>query len=192
MAGCVGAIDGYFQSSNAPFRRKVGNVLAYCLGHYEDYGVNCQEACDASLHFLYFGVVAPDRTNDNAVFPLCKGLLEAIANLPPGLFFVGDAAYTLEEHLHVPFTGADKLDANKDVFNFYLSQMRIRIEMAFGRLVQKFGILERNLVGQLESSSKIITACSRLHNYVIEEDKPYEMVSGGIAMEDEIGCKVID
>ena len=57
--------------------------------------------------------------------------------------------------------------------------------MAFGRLVQKFGILERNLVGQLESSSKIITACSRLHNYVIEDDKPYKMVSGGI-MEDEI------
>ena len=113
-------------------------------------------------------------------------MLEAIANLPPGVFFVGDAAYTLEEHLLVPFTGAEKLDANKDAFNFYLSQMRIRIEMAFGRLVQKFGILKKNLVGELASSSKIITACSRLHNYVIEEDKPFEIVRGGIPMDDEI------
>lgn len=186
MAGCVGAIDGYFQTTNSPYRREVGNVLAYYSGHYEDYGVNCQAACDATLRFLYFGVVAPGRTNDNAAFPLCKGLLEAIANLPPGVFFVGDAAYTLEEHLLVPFTGAEKLDANKDAFNFYLSQMRIRIEMAFGRLVQKFGILKKNLVGELASSSKIITACSRLHNYVIEEDKPFEIVRGGIPMDDEI------
>ena len=84
IAGCVCAIDGYFQSSNVPFRRQVGNVLAYYSGYYEDYGLIYQAACDASLRFLYFSVVIPGRTNDDAAFPLCKGLLEAIANLPPG------------------------------------------------------------------------------------------------------------
>ena len=58
--------------------------------------------------------------------------MDKIQKLAPGRFLVGDAAYELTEHLLTPFTGSQRLDQGKDAFNFYLSQVRIRIEMAFG------------------------------------------------------------
>ena len=33
MAGCVGAIDGYFQPTTKPTSKEVANVLAYYSGH---------------------------------------------------------------------------------------------------------------------------------------------------------------
>jgi hypothetical protein len=67
-----------------------------------------------------------------------------IENLPAGLYIVGDAAYTLTEKLLIPFTGSQQLDPKIDIFNVHLSQLRIRIEMAFGRLVRKFRILKKS------------------------------------------------
>ena len=58
-----------------------------------------------------------------------------------GLYFVGDAAYNLSDFLLIPFTGSQWDDVDNNAYNFYLSQLGICIEMAFGRLVQKLGIL---------------------------------------------------
>jgi len=189
LNGCVGALDGFFQAINAPWRKIVGNVVAYYSGHYESYGLNCQAACDAKLKFLYFCVVAPGKTNDHSAYPLCLDLCKAIVNLPPGLFFVGDAAYSLEEHLLVPFTGSQKLNPNNDAFNFYLSQLRIRIEMAFGRLVRKFQILKRNMENKLHTASKVLMTCAKLHNFIIDVDEPFggdEDEHGDVADREEI------
>ena len=177
MSGCVGALDGYLQRINAPWRREVGNVKSYYSGHYESFGINCQAACDIRLKFLFFGVVAPGKTNDNAAFPLCKDLVKAIKNLPVGTYFVGDAAYSLAENLLVPFIGSQKLNPDNDAFNFYRSQMRIRIEMAFGRIVRKFQVLKRNIEGKLSKISSIVMACARLHNYIIDMDVPPTVIN---------------
>ena len=91
MQGCVGAIDGFFPVITAPFCKEVTNVKAYYSGHYECYGLNCQAACDSSLVFLFFGVIAPGKTNDNTAYPQCHDLVRIIENLPLGLYFVGDA-----------------------------------------------------------------------------------------------------
>ena len=69
-----------------------------------------------------------------------------------------------------PFAGSQRKDKNKDAFNFYLSQLRIRIEMAFGLLTNKWLILRRNLTTSLAMSGVVLVACARLHNYVIDED----------------------
>ena len=58
--------------------------------------------------------------------------MEEIRKLSLGRFLVGDAAYELTEHLLTPYTGSQQSDQGEDAFNFYLSQVRIRIEMAFG------------------------------------------------------------
>ena len=42
--------------------------------------------------------------------------------------------------------------------------------MAFGRLVNKFRILSGKINGSLERVSAILTACSRLHNFIIQQD----------------------
>jgi hypothetical protein len=173
MAGCVGAIDGFFQRTNKPTSKEVGNVIAYYSGHYESYGLNCQACVRADLQFMYFGVISPGSTNDNISFPNATALKNAFDSLPLGRFGVADAAYTLSEGILVPFTGSARLDPAHDAFNYYLSQLRIRVEMAFGRLSNKFRILNGTIVGSQDRASSILIACARLHNFIIREDKPF-------------------
>ena len=178
MEGCVGAIDGYFQRIQTPTKKEVGNVIAYYSGHYESHGVNCQACVRSDLRFMYFGVVAPGSTNDNISYPIASGLRSVVEDLPTGMYCVADAAYTLHENLLIPFTGADRLDGAHDSFNFYLSQLRIRVEMAFGRLTNKFRILKGCVLGSLDRVSSIIMACARLHNYIIKMDGPNDVFDG--------------
>ncbi len=178
MQGCVGAIDGYFQRIQTPSRKEVGNVISYYSGHYESHGVNCQACVCSDLSFMYFGVVSPGSTNDNISYPIAVGLKDKVESLPPGMYCVADAAYTLQENLLVPFTGLDRTDPANDAFNFYMSQLRIRVEMAFGRLTNKFRILKGCMVGSLDRITAIVIACARLHNFVIKLD----------GIDDSLGC----
>ncbi len=66
IAGCVGALDGFFQRTNKPSKKDAPNTLCYYSGHYESYGLNCQAFVQSDLQFLFFGVAdAPGSTNDN-------------------------------------------------------------------------------------------------------------------------------
>jgi hypothetical protein len=56
-----------------------------------------------------------------------------------------------------------------DSYNFYLSQLRIRIEMAFGLLCGKWAILQRPLQVNLKNAGRLLMCCARLHNFVINE-----------------------
>jgi hypothetical protein len=49
------------------------------------------------------------------------------------------------------------------------SQLRIRIEMAFGLILKKRGILSRPFSIKLENIKHLIIAIGRLHNYCIDE-----------------------
>ena len=109
IAGCVTALDGFFQRCNKPTKKETRNTIAYYSGHYESYGVNCQACVRADLRFIYFGVVAPGSTNDNIAFTQAPGLKDLFDSLPLGLYGVGDAAYTLMERLLVPFTGSGSI-----------------------------------------------------------------------------------
>jgi len=146
--------------------------------------VNCQAAVFSDLRFAYFGVLSPGLTNDNISYPLASGLKQVIDNLPQGYYAVADAAYTLTEHMLVPFTGVDRLDADLDAFNNYLSQVRIRVKMAFGRLVNKFRILNGKIGGPIDRASAILTACARLHNFIISQDGPFD--SSTLSTEEEM------
>ena len=105
---------------------------------------------------MYFGVVAPGKWNDNATYPLCVVLKQAIESLPLGLYFVGDAAYSNHENLLVPFIGAHQLNLDNDAFDFHFSQIRKRIEMAFGRLTNKFRILKPEIDGLIHNRAAIV------------------------------------
>jgi hypothetical protein len=105
---------------------------------------------------------------------MSPGLKEKIESLPLGRYCVADASYTLSERILIPYTGADRLDLSHDSFKYDLSQPRIRVEMAFGRLVNKFWILSGKINGSLDRVSRIIMACARLHNFIIQEDHPFD------------------
>jgi hypothetical protein len=144
--------------------------MAFMSGHYGMFGLNCQAVCNANEKFLFFGVVAPGKTNDNVAFEYCTKLKEVIASLPYGLFLIGDAAHTSNERMMVPLIGSQSSDAVNHAFNFYLGQVHIRVEMAFPHLVLKWRILRIPLVRSLASSSRTIMACAIMHNYVIDSD----------------------
>ena len=198
LPGTVGAIDGFFQQTKAP---SVANCRSYYSGHYESFGINCQAACDADLKFLFFGVVAAGSTNDSVAYSMAGNLKGTIDNLQLGLYFVGDAAYPVSERLLTPFTGSQRNDENRDAFNYYLSQLRIRIEMAFGLLVGKFRILKGKLeADDMRTNSKTLMSCARLHNFIIERKKlrnennsnyetydGYEVTENGDINVDELG-----
>jgi hypothetical protein len=56
------------------------------------------------------------------------------------------------------------------MLTFFLSQLRIRIEMAFGHLIIKWRILCSSLEVPLKQCSIVFHACCHLHNYIILEE----------------------
>ncbi len=55
------------------------------------------------------------------------------------------------------------------ILTFFLSQLRICVEMAFGRLVTKWQILRTPLEVPLSKCASVFQACCHLHNYCIDE-----------------------
>ena len=138
MRGCVGSIDGIFLCTKCPSKSDVhGNKISYYSGHYKSHGLNIQAVCDSRLQFMYLGVVGKVSTND-AYSYASTGLSQRIKKLPLGrMYLVGDSAYPISNHLLTPFTGSQRENQDRYEFNYFLSQMRIIIEMAFGYLTSK-------------------------------------------------------
>ena len=86
--------------------------------------------------FLYFAVAAPGKVNDARAFGRCNGLLRWLEALPDLYHILGDGAYPLSSKALIPFSGAEANEDYKRTYNYYLSQLRIQIqiEMVFGRL----------------------------------------------------------
>lgn len=68
---------------------------------------------------------------------------------------------------------AAKLDQDKGEtnFNYFLSSYRVHIEQSFGMLVSKWRILRKKLSYSVRKSVRAKSACLKLHNYVIENDR---------------------
>ncbi len=66
---------------------------------------------------------------------------------------------------------AELLSDSHIAFNFYLSQLRIRIEMAFGRLMTKWRRLWTALHFAPAKNAKIFCVCTKLQNNVICKSK---------------------
>jgi len=165
---CVSVIDGYLLRTTTPPKRCVSNVKSFFSGHCQCYGVNVQGAADHHSRFTFFAVAAPGVTNDRDAIRQCA-LFDLIGALPRGICVIGDAAYEASENLVPIYQGVDKLIAKYDNFNFFASQLRIRIEMAFGLMQMKWGILQRPLTVSLYNLKWMAQAIARLHNFVINE-----------------------
>ena len=84
-----------------------------------------------------------------------------------GYLFIGDSAYALRSFLMTPYDNALHGTA-EDNFNFFHSSSRIVVECAFGEIDLRWGILWRPLQFALELNCKIIDACMRLHNFIVD------------------------
>jgi hypothetical protein len=68
------------------------------------------------------------------------------------------------------------------VYNYFITQLQIRIEMAFGLLSSKWSIFHWALETQSEGTMQVRMSCARLHHFMIENEWEDLYVEG--AMDD--------
>jgi hypothetical protein len=172
--GLVFALDGYLSFRTQPSKAECNNTADYFSGHKRVPAINVQAAVDHQLRFRYVSVAAPGKTNDGRAFLTeCPRLRQWLQQLSEKYFICADNAYPISNNLLVPFKGAEADVLYHAAYNFYLSQLRIRVEMAFGRMTTKFRILRNKLTCTLINHGKVIQDITRLHNFIIDNDKPY-------------------
>ena len=168
IKGCVGCVDGWLCQIQTPRRNEVGRVQSFFSGHYQTYGVNVQACCDSASRFTAFTCNSSGSCGDSIAFLNWK-LAQVAAAFDAGYYLIGDNAYTNRNWLLTPFVRSMIASPFHDSYNFHLSQVRIRIEMAFGLLVNKWRIFKKPLQVKFSNVHKIIHAGMVLHNFCINE-----------------------
>ena len=133
------------------------------------FGMNLQGTVNHHCQFLHISVQHPASTSDYLTFSTMDLFhkLEKPGFLAPGLCLFGDNAYVNTPYMATPFRNVPS--GSKDDYNFYHSQVRIRVECAFGQLVQRWGVLRRAISSKV-SMKKVNCLCMalcQLQNYCI-------------------------
>jgi DDE superfamily endonuclease len=165
---CVGVVDGYLLRIIVPPKTEVGNVKSFFSGHYQCYGMNVQAVADHQCRFTFLAVSGPGVMCDREAIGETS-LKELIEGLPFGVCVIGDAAYCPTEHMVPVYAGLAKLNSKYDNFNYYASQLRIRVEMAFGIMNMKWGILGHPISCKVSNIWWLVQGIGCLHNYCINE-----------------------
>ena len=172
----IGAIDGLIICIIKPclkFSRAANCGQTNFRCHRKDkYGLNFQGICDHRLKFIWVEMKWPGATSDFMAWvtsSLCRALEEnAITKLIiDGFTFVGDNAYVKKMYMATPLKGMRS--GYEDAYNFYLSQLRITIERAFGVFVHRWAILRAPLAIPLPKVAPLVESLVRLHNFCIDE-----------------------
>ncbi len=169
MNGCIG--DGWVVKIQKPSRRD--NILNaqsfYSRKGY--FAVNVQAIVDKQKRILFRSIISRGAEHDSTAFKhssLYKWLLPNWQMLvSKGFYFIGDSAYSLKSFLLVPYDNAVH-GTPEDDYNYYHSSSRITVECCFGDIDLQWGILWRELSYSLELNCKIIDACMRLHNFIVD------------------------
>ena len=172
---CAGTIDGVLiwihKPTIAEAKRAAVDQLKLFCGRKHKYGLNCQVVCDARGRFLDISITYGGASSDLLAFENSE-LFERLQNqnlLHDGLVLFGDNAYLNSPFMATPYTNVSS--GPKDNYNFYHSQLRIRIECAFGMLVQRWGILRMAMPKgiSIKKTITMVNALAKLHNFCINE-----------------------
>jgi hypothetical protein len=177
IVNCVSVVDGLLVRIATPTKKEAKNVRSFFSGHYQAYGMNIQAACDHLCRFTFLGVAGPGVMSDREAIEQVP-LYQIIEQLSGSYCVIGDCAYRPTEHMVPIFGGASALDPLNDGWNFYASQCRIRIEMAFGLMKQKWGILNTPLRIRLKNVKRLMVCLARLHNFTINERLQLDNITG--------------
>ncbi len=174
-------------------------------GHKLDYGLNLQASCDANCRFVNASLCCPGSANDilaynasympnrYAAYPFPYFVAGMILHKSEYLQYKiwhlstsGDNAYPDEDFMLTP-SSSGSTQKSHDVYNCFLSQLRITIERSFGILNTVCGILQKPLKFNVAKCVKVrmstdacsiqslssyvvqvVQACMRLHNWRID------------------------
>ena len=71
-------------------------------------------------------------------------------------------------------------------YNYFLSQVRIRVEQSLGQYSVKWQILRKPRETKLSTSSIVLTTCARLHNFIVDNIKCWKQYEE-VTSEDVVG-----
>lgn len=172
---CAGAVDGiliWIKRPSAKDCKETGcDAMKFLCGRKEKFGLNCQAVCDARGKFLDMSIMFPGSTSDCLAFE-GSTLYRKLENglLKYGLCLFGDNAYINSRFMATPYPG--RTSTWHDSYNFYHSQIRIRIECAFGIFVQRWGLLRSAIPNRINvaKTTSLVLALAKLHNFCIDAE----------------------
>jgi len=208
---CAGAIDGILIWTHMPSSNDegVGDDIgrkSFLCARKGKFGLNMQAVSDCRGRFLDMSIKCGGSSSDCLAFEssrLHRRLERGV--LASGLVLFGDNAYINTPFMATPFTNVSQ--GSKDDYNFYHSQLRIRVECAFGMFVKRWGILRAAMPSgiTIKKTVAMVNALAKLHNFCIDcvdrtsfvEDSSSEDLSnivnsdlGHVMLEDVNGCDV--
>jgi len=149
---CVGAIDGILIWIENPYVSEcdfahAGAKKFFC-GRKKKSGMNMQAVCDCEGRFLDVFIGHPVSASDCLCFATSslKTKLDARGFLAKGLCSFWDNAHVNTFCMATPFKAVKS--GPKDDYDFYHSQVRIKVECSFGMLVGRWGIMRRPMPAQ--------------------------------------------
>ncbi|KAL3768298.1 hypothetical protein ACHAW5_005661 [Stephanodiscus triporus] len=181
MNGCIGALDGWVVKIKKPTRDK-DNVYEpssfYSRKGY--FGLNVQCIVDKQKRVLFRTIKSRGAEHDSTAFKnshLYQYLMKICVWLcDKGYYFIGDSAYAIKSFLLTPYDNAFH-GTPEDNYNYFHSSSRISVECAFGEVDLRWGIFWKPLKYSLKTNRKIIDACLRLHNYIVDHREGLAMDS---------------
>ena len=174
FSNCAGAVDGVLIWILKPTKEDasaagIGRKKILC-GRKGKFGLNCQADSDVSGRILDISIVYGGASSDCMAFEasdLFRQLEDGL--LHESLVLFGDNAYLNSHFMVTPYPNVSS--GSKDDYNFYHSQLRIRVECCFGMLVKRWGILRAAIPHNISISRTILLvhALAKLHNFCINE-----------------------
>ena len=169
---CAGAVDGILIWIHKPSKKDCMDVGCndgkFMCTRKSKFGLNCQAVCDVRGRILDISIMYPGSTSDCLAFE-GMSLFHRLENglLAPGLCIFGDNAYLNTPYLATPYAAVS--GGTKDAYNYYHSQLRIRIECAFGILTHRWAILRSAIPVniRIEKTVALVVALAKLHNFCI-------------------------
>ena len=171
---CAGAVDGVLLWLHRPTERdciksKVDSSKYRCARKHK-FGFNLQCVSDVRGRIRDFSITFPASSSDVLAFE-ASGLYKkmALGNfLAPNLCIFGDNAYINTPFLATPYPNVH--EGEKDWYNFYHSQLRIRVECCFGMWVQRWAILQAAIPCgiRLHRAIDLSLCLAKLHNFCID------------------------
>jgi len=170
---CAGAIDGLLVWTQKPTVNDC--IEAECdsgkfmCGRKHKFGMNLQGVCDCRGRFLDISILFPASSSDCLAFEgstLFHRLEEGM--LADDLCLFGDNAYLNSSFMATPYVNTSS--GERDAYNFYFSQLRIRIECAFGMFVHRWSLLRSPMPATqpIARTVGMVLAMARLHNFCID------------------------
>ena len=179
---CAGAIDGILIWILKPSEEDANDAgcgrRKFFCGRKGKFGLNCQAVSDVRGRILDLSIGLPGASSDCIAFE-GSDLYERLEGglLKNGLVLYGDNAYINTRYMATPFPNVSS--GSKDDYNFFQSQLRIRVKCAYGPLVSRWGILRSAMPLNITivRTVAMVNCLARLHNFCIDEADRFGEVS---------------